>query len=382
MTARPGSRRARPRPHPAARARGTRRGAQPARGGPHLHRLREALRGGRRGAVGAGRDRGQGAPARDSPGALAPDLRLCLVAGGSHGTAGAAAVPQHVLRSKRLVAGALRALRVPAPGAARRRVARRPGAAGRRGDAGRQRAALRAVVRTARRDDPRAPEHGRATPRRRDHLAGTGVAHGGPFRPRLAVGLGRQRRGVLPHRPEPQRRGGADSARGTPVRHGARLRPLQRLQEAGAPARRHGDPAVLLVICCGQDYVAESSEGRSGHEFLADVRNKIFRLAFFCHGPASYDKELRSCSEICSSIAARSPTIVLHTSACHLLQARVDLDTIRAWLGHASLDTINIYAEIDLEMQAKTMVLCDAAEPEPDRPWKENKGLIAFLGAP
>ena len=40
---------------------------------------------------------------------------------------------------------------------------------------------------------------------------------------------------------------GADPARGTPVRHGARLRPLQRLQEAGAPARRHGGPAVLLV---------------------------------------------------------------------------------------------------------------------------------------
>ena len=72
---------------------------------------------------------------------------------------------------------------------------------------------------------------------------------------------------------------------------------------------------------------------------------------------------------------------MLHTSACHLLQAGVDLNKIRAWLGHASFDTINIYAEIDLEMKVKTMVLCGAAEPEPDRPWKENKGLMAFLGA-
>ncbi len=70
-----------------------------------------------------------------------------------------------------------------------------------------------------------------------------------------------------------------------------------------------------------------------------------------------------------------------HTSACHLLQAGVDLNTIRAWLGHASLDTTNIYAEIDLETKAKAMALCDAAEPGPDRPWKENKGLMAFLGA-
>ena len=189
-----------PRPHPAARARGARGGAQPARGGPHVRRLREALRGGRRGAVGAGRDRGQGAPARYPPGALAPDVRLPRLAGGGLGAAGAAAVPQHVLRNQRLVARAPRTLRVPAPGAARRRVARRPGTAGRRGDAGRQRAALRAAVRAACRGDPGAPDRGRAAPRRRDRLAGAGAARGGPLRPRLAVDLGRQ---LCPSAPTP-----------------------------------------------------------------------------------------------------------------------------------------------------------------------------------
>ena len=76
-----------------------------------------------------------------------------------------------------------------------------------------------------------------------------------------------------------------------------------------------------------------------------------------------------------------TPHVVRHTSACALLRAGVDLNTIRAWLGHASLDTTNIYAEIDLEMKAKAMTLCDTAEPGPNRPWKENKGLMAFLGA-
>ena len=76
-----------------------------------------------------------------------------------------------------------------------------------------------------------------------------------------------------------------------------------------------------------------------------------------------------------------TPHVIRHTSACHLLQAGVDLNTIRAWLGHASLDTTNIYAEIDIEMKAKAMALCDAAEAGPDRPWKENKGLMAFLEA-
>ena len=82
------------------------------------------------------------------------------------------------------------------------------------------------------------------------------------------------------------------------------------------------------------------------------------------------------------SLAGRriTPHTIRHTSACHLLRAGIDLNTIRAWLGHANLDTTNIYAEIDMDMKAKAMALCDAAEPEPDRPWKTSKGLMAFLG--
>ena len=76
-----------------------------------------------------------------------------------------------------------------------------------------------------------------------------------------------------------------------------------------------------------------------------------------------------------------TPHVVRHSSACHLLQSGVDINTIRAWLGHVSLDTTNIYAEIDLEMKARAMALCDAAEPGSDRPWKEEAGLLAFLKA-
>ena len=73
--------------------------------------------------------------------------------------------------------------------------------------------------------------------------------------------------------------------------------------------------------------------------------------------------------------------MIRHTSACHLLQAGIDLNTIRAWLGHASLDTTNVYAEIDMEMKAKAMALCDATEPGPDRPWKTGNGLMSVLTA-
>ena len=53
-----------------------------------------------------------------------------------------------------------------------------------------------------------------------------------------------------------------------------------------------------------------------------------------------------------------SPHSVRHTTAVHLLRAGVDINTIRAWLGHVSLETTNRYAEVDLEMKAKALASC------------------------
>lgn len=39
-----------------------------------------------------------------------------------------------------------------------------------------------------------------------------------------------------------------------------------------------------------------------------------------------------------------SPHTIRHTTATHLLQSGVDINTIRAWLGHVSINTTNIYA--------------------------------------
>ena len=54
-----------------------------------------------------------------------------------------------------------------------------------------------------------------------------------------------------------------------------------------------------------------------------------------------------------------SPHTIRHTTAVHLLRAGVDINTIRAWLGHVSLNTTHIYAEVDLEMKAKALASVD-----------------------
>ncbi len=123
--------------------------------------------------------------------------------------------------------------------------------------------------------------------------------------------------------------------------------------------------------------LAELVQGRAAGDsiFLSRQRRPYTRFGVY--------RLVERCATRVTSLASRriTPHTIRHTSACHLLQAGIDLNTIRAWLGHASVDTTNIYAEIDLEMKAKAMALCDGAESGPDRPWKANKGLMTFLGA-
>jgi integrase/recombinase XerD len=75
-----------------------------------------------------------------------------------------------------------------------------------------------------------------------------------------------------------------------------------------------------------------------------------------------------------------SPHSIRHSTATHLLRAGVDINTVRAWLGHVSLDTTNIYAEIDLETKAKALAKCDVIdEHKTNRRWANNPELMAFL---
>ena len=57
-----------------------------------------------------------------------------------------------------------------------------------------------------------------------------------------------------------------------------------------------------------------------------------------------------------------SPHTLRHTTAVHLLRAGVDINTIRAWLGHVCLDTTQVYAEVDLEMKAKALASVDITD--------------------
>ncbi len=74
-----------------------------------------------------------------------------------------------------------------------------------------------------------------------------------------------------------------------------------------------------------------------------------------------------------------SPHTIRHTTATHLLRAGVDIKTIRAWLGHVSIDTTNVYAEVDLEMKAKALAACDTGgNGHEDGTMLPNLGRVNF----
>jgi site-specific recombinase XerD len=74
------------------------------------------------------------------------------------------------------------------------------------------------------------------------------------------------------------------------------------------------------------------------------------------------------------------PHSMRHSAAVHLLKSGVDMSTISHWLGHASIDTTNRYASIDLE--AKREALARTQPPagrSRARVWRGNASVLEWL---
>jgi len=78
------------------------------------------------------------------------------------------------------------------------------------------------------------------------------------------------------------------------------------------------------------------------------------------------------------------PHTYRHSAAVHLLRAGVDLVTISHWLGHASVETTNRYAAIDLETKREALQragpVVGAAQPDITT-WRTDGSVLAWLEA-
>jgi site-specific recombinase XerD len=75
-----------------------------------------------------------------------------------------------------------------------------------------------------------------------------------------------------------------------------------------------------------------------------------------------------------------TPHVFRHATAVALVDAGVDLTVIRSWLGHASLDTTNIYARANLETKRRALEQVDpSSKPAKPARWKRDADLLAWL---
>jgi len=79
------------------------------------------------------------------------------------------------------------------------------------------------------------------------------------------------------------------------------------------------------------------------------------------------------------------PHTFRHTAAVHLLEAGVEVNVIRGWLGHADLTTTNRYAEINtkakVEALRKTEPHGSSAVSPPRAVWRSDESLLDWLSS-
>jgi hypothetical protein len=69
------------------------------------------------------------------------------------------------------------------------------------------------------------------------------------------------------------------------------------------------------------------------------------------------------------------------------MEAGVEVNVIRGWLGHVSLETTNRYAEINIRMKEAALQACQpppsvSSEGCPRKPiWREDAELMKWLKA-
>jgi site-specific recombinase XerD len=91
-------------------------------------------------------------------------------------------------------------------------------------------------------------------------------------------------------------------------------------------------------------------------------------------------KAVQKAASGCPSLSMKriTPHVMRHATALHLLQAGVDIAVIALWLGHESIETTNVYLEIDLAHKEQALQKLAPVEGEAAR-FIADDPLLAFL---
>jgi site-specific recombinase XerD len=88
-----------------------------------------------------------------------------------------------------------------------------------------------------------------------------------------------------------------------------------------------------------------------------------------------------SARKTCSEIPERvHPHLIRHTRAMHLYRSGMPLSYVAEFLGHASMNTTEIYASASVDMLRKAMETADTQSAQEIPVWKEEETLRRLCG--
>jgi integrase/recombinase XerD len=81
-----------------------------------------------------------------------------------------------------------------------------------------------------------------------------------------------------------------------------------------------------------------------------------------------------------------TPHVFRHTTAVHMLESGAEMNVIRGWLGHVSIETTRHYAEINMRTKEAALAACEPPVPDDaDRrraaKWRSDEQFLAWLSS-
>lgn len=122
----------------------------------------------------------------------------------------------------------------------------------------------------------------------------------------------------------------------------------------------------------------EERRGRQGEApvFVSARGSRLTRFGLTHIVRLAVSKAIKNCNTLATRSV--SPHSFRHTAAMRLLQAGVDLAVIRAWLGHAAIQTTHEYLEADIEMKRQALAAAMITPETPVR-YQAPSAILALL---
>ena len=134
----------------------------------------------------------------------------------------------------------------------------------------------------------------------------------------------------------------------------------------------------LLASCCSTPATA----ARPGPAGVHPLKGKpLTRFGIY----KIVRRHARGLDDPAAPAAGSSPHIFRHTAAVHLLEAGVEVNVIRGWLGHADLTTTNRYAEINTKTKEAALRASEppgtSAGSRATPVWRSDETLLNWLAS-